>query len=88
MKLREEHRTVNRSSCEPDPKEDLMSLLAEAARRRASSAHHAAISSSMAAHVGAAIVGLMLLYAAGFAQTQEMHDGAHDTRHSAGFPCH
>lgn len=36
----------------------------------------------------AASLGLVLLYGAGFAQTEEIHNGAHDTRHSAGFPCH
>lgn len=36
----------------------------------------------------AAVLGLMLVYAAGLAQTEEIHNGAHDARHSAGFPCH
>jgi cobalt transporter subunit CbtB len=33
-------------------------------------------------------LGLVLLYAAGFAKTEALHDAAHDGRHSAGFPCH
>ena len=32
--------------------------------------------------------GLVLLYAAGFAETAELHNAAHDSRHSAAFPCH
>jgi cobalt transporter subunit CbtB len=36
----------------------------------------------------ACMLGLLLLYAAGFAQIPQIHNAAHDTRHSAGFPCH
>ena len=32
--------------------------------------------------------GLVLLYTAGFAETAELHNAAHDSRHSAAFPCH
>ncbi len=35
-----------------------------------------------------ALVGAMLLFTAGFANPAVMHDAAHDTRHSIGFPCH
>jgi cobalt transporter subunit CbtB len=48
---------------------------------------HAA-SSRIMAPLYAAVLGLVLLYGAGLAQTEEIHNGAHDTRHSAGFPCH
>ena len=34
------------------------------------------------------MLGLVLLYAAGFAETAELHNAAHDGRHSASFPCH
>lgn len=37
---------------------------------------------------GAALAGLFLLLAAGFAQASVLHDGAHDTRHAIAFPCH
>ena len=47
-----------------------------------------AASSRTMAPLYAAVLGLVLLYAAGLAQTEEIHNGAHDTRHSAGFPCH
>jgi len=33
-------------------------------------------------------LGLVLLYASGFAETAALHNAAHDGRHSAGFPCH
>ncbi len=35
-----------------------------------------------------ALVGVALLFAAGFAQTHVLHNAAHDSRHSAVFPCH
>jgi cobalt transporter subunit CbtB len=35
-----------------------------------------------------ALIGAMLVFAAGFAQSQTLHDAAHDMRHSTGFPCH
>ena len=46
------------------------------------------------AHTGLAtilfvvLLGATLLFAAGFANAAVMHDAAHDTRHSIGFPCH
>ena len=43
---------------------------------------------SLAAALCAAALGLVLLYAAGFATTEALHNGAHDARHSAGFACH
>jgi len=36
----------------------------------------------------AAVIGLALIFTAGFAETHVMHNAAHDARHSAGFPCH
>lgn len=36
----------------------------------------------------AAGLGLVLLYGVGFAPTVELHNAAHDSRHSAAFPCH
>lgn len=36
----------------------------------------------------AALAGIALLFAAGFAQASVMHDSAHDTRHAIAFPCH
>lgn len=36
----------------------------------------------------AGALGLILLYSAGFAEAEQLHNAAHDGRHSAGFPCH
>jgi len=36
----------------------------------------------------AACLGLLLLYAAGFSPIEVLHSAAHDSRHSASFPCH
>ena len=35
-----------------------------------------------------ALIGATLVFAAGFAHSQTLHDAAHDMRHSTGFPCH
>ena len=36
----------------------------------------------------AAALGLVLVYGAGFAETEALHNAAHDVRHSAAMPCH
>jgi cobalt transporter subunit CbtB len=36
----------------------------------------------------AAFVGVFLLWGVGFAGASVIHNAAHDTRHSAAFPCH
>ena len=36
----------------------------------------------------ALLLGLVLLVGTGFAGDYRLHNGAHDTRHSMGFPCH
>ena len=33
-------------------------------------------------------LGLVMLFGVGFAQIDAVHNAAHDTRHSAAFPCH
>ncbi len=43
---------------------------------------------SLATILFVALIGATLLFAAGFANPAVMHDAAHDTRHSVGFPCH
>lgn len=46
----------------------------------------------LAARLGTAVVSLLLgaflIYGVGLAQSDTLHDSAHDTRHSYGFPCH
>ncbi len=38
--------------------------------------------------LSAMLLGLALVLTVGFAPVQAMHNAAHDTRHSASFPCH
>lgn len=38
--------------------------------------------------MGALLLGGVILFAAGFLNTAAVHNAAHDTRHSQGFPCH
>jgi cobalt transporter subunit CbtB len=34
------------------------------------------------------VLGMVLLIGVGFAGDYRLHNGAHDTRHATGFPCH
>ncbi|WP_372877489.1 CbtB domain-containing protein [Pseudomonas sp.] len=34
------------------------------------------------------LLGAALIFVAGFSPIEAMHNAAHDTRHSAAFPCH
>ena len=43
---------------------------------------------TLQAAILAAILGATLIFIAGFAQPQTIHNGAHDTRHGLSFPCH
>jgi cobalt transporter subunit CbtB len=36
----------------------------------------------------ALLIGLTLIAGIGFANDMAVHNGAHDTRHAIGFPCH
>jgi len=38
--------------------------------------------------VGSCLLGAVLIFLAGFAPVDALHNAAHDTRHSAAFPCH
>ncbi len=38
--------------------------------------------------IGAGLLGILLVYFAGFSPIEALHNAAHDTRHSAAFPCH
>ena len=46
------------------------------------------ISQRLVAGVLALFIGLVLVGGVGFASDMAIHNGAHDTRHSLGFPCH
>jgi cobalt transporter subunit CbtB len=45
-------------------------------------------SGTLAAAVFAALLGVFVIWAVGFSHIDIAHKAAHDTRHSAGFPCH
>lgn len=38
--------------------------------------------------LAAALLGITVLMAVGFAPLEVIHNATHDTRHSTGFPCH
>lgn len=46
------------------------------------------LSQRLVAGVLALMLGLTLLVGTGFAGDYRLHNGAHDTRHAMGFPCH
>ena len=46
------------------------------------------VDTSYAALALAALAGVFLLVASGFAQGAIVHDAAHDQRHAMAFPCH
>ena len=58
------------------------------AARSVSSAGSKAVSERMIAGFAALFLGAFFVWGAGLANSQTLHDAAHDTRHSYGFPCH
>ncbi|MBC3210084.1 MULTISPECIES: CbtB-domain containing protein [Pseudomonas] len=46
------------------------------------------LSQRLIAALLASILGAGLVYFAGFSHIEAVHNAAHDTRHSAAFPCH
>lgn len=46
------------------------------------------VSQRIVAGTLALFLGLTLVAGVGFAHDMRVHNGAHDTRHAAGFPCH
>jgi len=38
--------------------------------------------------IGSLFLGIALLYFVGFTPAMAVHNAAHDTRHTAAFPCH
>ncbi|AZD55591.1 CbtB domain-containing protein [Pseudomonas chlororaphis subsp. aurantiaca] len=53
-----------------------------------SSSSTVTLSQRLVAAIGASILGASLVYFAGFSHIEAVHNAAHDTRHSAAFPCH
>lgn len=47
-----------------------------------------ASSNSIASIVIVAFLGAAVIFTAGLAQSNTLHDAAHDVRHATGFPCH
>ena len=47
-----------------------------------------AVPSKIAAPLCALSLGLALIFLAGFAEVDALHNAAHDARHSAALPCH
>ncbi|MDX3925281.1 MAG: CbtB-domain containing protein [Shinella sp.] len=45
-------------------------------------------SDRLLAGLAALLIGGFLVFGAGLANSAVLHDTAHDTRHSYGFPCH
>ncbi|MDN3711966.1 CbtB domain-containing protein [Paracoccus cavernae] len=45
-------------------------------------------SSPRATIILATVLGLGLVFLSGIAQSETLHDAAHDLRHAAGYPCH
>jgi len=46
------------------------------------------LSQRLTAAIGPSTLGACLVYFAGFSHIEAVHNAAHDTRHSAAFPCH
>jgi cobalt transporter subunit CbtB len=46
------------------------------------------LSQRLVAGLVALVLGFLMLGTIGFAQDMRLHNGAHDTRHALGFPCH
>lgn len=46
------------------------------------------MSQRVAAGLSAMAFGCLLLFGVGIAHADKLHNAAHDTRHSIGFPCH
>lgn len=53
-----------------------------------SSAVSLPLSQRLALAVGSLVLGGALIWFAGFSHLEAVHNAAHDTRHSAAFPCH
>lgn len=58
------------------------------ATAEASSLSSLTVSQRLVAGLLALFLGLVLIGGIGFAGEQLVHNGAHDTRHAMGFPCH
>lgn len=46
------------------------------------------VSERVKAVAAALVIGVALIYTTGFAASTNVHNAAHDSRHSLAFPCH
>lgn len=53
-----------------------------------SSVPAASLTHRLALAAGSCLLGALLIFFAGFSHVEAVHNAAHDTRHSAAFPCH
>jgi cobalt transporter subunit CbtB len=67
--------------------EKLMHIDLIGSRPRAGS-QISARSDTLAGAIFAALLGGFLIWGVGFSHIDFVHNAAHDTRHSTGFPCH
>lgn len=58
------------------------------AQVQATSVVSLSLSQRLVAGFLALAIGLFLVVGVGFANDMAVHNGAHDTRHALGFPCH
>jgi cobalt transporter subunit CbtB len=58
------------------------------AARTVSTGISISISERIVAGIIALLLGSFLIYGVGLSHSQTLHDTAHDSRHSYGFPCH
>lgn len=65
-----------------------MSTISSTARTARTTSTTVTLSQRLGAAVLASILGASLVYFAGFSHIEAVHNAAHDTRHSAAFPCH
>ncbi|MGZ9667985.1 CbtB domain-containing protein [Pseudomonas sp. GNP014] len=65
-----------------------MSIISSTASNTDKIASTATLSQRLIAAFFTSILGAGLVYFAGFSHIEAVHNAAHDTRHSAAFPCH
>ncbi|MFW9078594.1 CbtB domain-containing protein [Pseudomonas sp. P2757] len=65
-----------------------MSIISSSGSTDKSFASTNTLSQRLTAAIFASILGACLVYFAGFSHIEAVHNAAHDTRHSAAFPCH
>lgn len=49
---------------------------------------HSKTASALRAVLFVALLGATAVFTTGLANSQTLHDAAHDVRHASGFPCH